>query len=274
MILRTVDSDRSAKSFFEVKMVLKKKLSENKVVLGSWITLAHPAIAEIIAKAGFDWVAVDLEHSTITIREAEELIRVIDLCGVTPLVRLTANDPNQIKRVLDAGAKGIIVPFVNTVQDAQAAVSAVYYPPRGKRGVGLARAQGYGTNFEPYLSWMKDGGPVIIAMIEHIEAVKNMEAILSVDGIDGYFIGPYDLSSSMGLAGQFENRDVKAAIATVKSVGEKMKKPGGIHVVEPDPEQLLARRQEGFTFLAYSLDTRILTVSCHSALLKMKEESK
>ena len=90
---------------------LKRRINEGESVIGSWITLAHPSIAEIMARSGFDWLAVDLEHSVITIREAEELIRVIDLCGVSPLVRLTSNDPDQIKRVMDAGAHGVIVPM-------------------------------------------------------------------------------------------------------------------------------------------------------------------
>ena len=103
---------------------LKAELNASRQTIGSWITLAHPAIAEIMAKAGFDWLAVDLEHSVITIREAEELIRVIDLCGVVPLVRLSANDPVEIKRVMDAGAHGVIVPMVNSVAEAERAISA------------------------------------------------------------------------------------------------------------------------------------------------------
>ena len=129
-------------------MFLKRKLSQNEITIGSWITLAHPAIAEIMACAGFDWLVVDLEHSVITIKEAEELIRVINLCGVVPLVRLSINDSVQIKRVMDAGAHGIIVPMVNNRAEADTAVAAVYYPPKGTRGVGLARAQGYCTAFQ------------------------------------------------------------------------------------------------------------------------------
>lgn len=130
---------------------LKAKIHKKEIVIGSWITLAHPAIAEIMAKAGFDWLAVDMEHSVITIREAEELIRVIDLCGVVPLVRLSANDPIQIKRVMDAGAHGVIVPMVNSVAEAKQAVSGVRDPQQGARGVGLAMARGYGASFDRYL---------------------------------------------------------------------------------------------------------------------------
>ena len=136
-------------------MRLKQRLGMRQLTIGSWITLAHPAIAEIMARSGFDWLTIDLEHSVITIREAEELIRVIELCGVAPLVRLSSNDPVQIKRVMDAGAHGIIVPMVNSAEEAQRAVDSVRYPPDGKRGVGLARAQGYGSSFEKYKGWVK-----------------------------------------------------------------------------------------------------------------------
>src|SRR5207247_1895822 len=108
----------------------------------------HPAIPEILATAGFEWLVVDLEHSVIGVREAADLIRVIDSLGLTPLVRLTSNDPNQAKRLLDAGARGVIVPMVSSAAEARRAVEAVKYPPEGRRGVGLARAQGYGTTFQ------------------------------------------------------------------------------------------------------------------------------
>src|SRR2546423_13195240 len=134
---------------------LKEKLRLGTPTLGAWITQGHPAIAEIFARAGFDWVTVDLEHSTISLDQAGELIRTIDLAGCAPLVRLTSNDPNLIKRLMDAGAHGIIVPGVNAAADAEAAVAATRYPPAGHRGVGLGRAQGYGARFHDYFAWQK-----------------------------------------------------------------------------------------------------------------------
>jgi 2-keto-3-deoxy-L-rhamnonate aldolase RhmA len=235
------------------------------LTIGSWITLAHPSIAEIMAKAGFDWLAVDLEHSVITIKEAEELIRVIDLCGVVPLVRLTSNDANQIKRVMDAGAHGVIVPMVNSALDAIAAIEAVKYPPIGKRGVGLARAQNYGETFSDYWSWQETSSMVIV-QIEHIEAVKNLEKILSVEGVDGYIIGPYDLSASMGIPGQFEHVDFKKAMAEIKKVANKLEAVGGIHIIEPNPDELSQKISEGYKFIAYSLDIRMLADACINGL--------
>lgn len=250
---------------------LKNKLKRNQLSIGSWITLAHPAIAEIMADAGFDWLVVDLEHSVLTIREAEELIRIIELKGVTPLVRLTSLDENQIKRVMDAGAHGIIVPMVNTAVEATNAVASVKYPPVGKRSIGLARAQGYGTTFQKYREWL-DNKAVVIVQVEHIDAVNNLEDILKVPSIDGYFIGPYDLSASMGLPGQFDHPDMVAAIERIRQVGSALGKPGGLHIVEPDIIQLEKRIKEGFKFIAYSLDTRMLDTTCRAGLAAVRRE--
>jgi len=226
-----------------------------------------------MAGAGFDWLTVDLEHSVITIREAEELIRIVALSGVCPLVRLSANDPTQIKRVMDAGAHGVIVPMVNSVSDAHRAVEAVLYPPEGKRGVGLARAQGYGRGFQPYREWLSQES-VVIVQVEHIEAVNNLEAILSVEGVDGFIVGPYDLSGSLGVPGQFAHSTMQEAMERIKSVGTASGKAFGIHVVEPDIEELRQRVDEGFNFLAYSLDIRMLDRACRSGLDAIRGEVK
>lgn len=246
---------------------IKEKLLRKDVIIGSWITLYHPGIAEIMAKAGFEWLAVDLEHSSITIREAEGLIRVIDLCGVAPLVRLSANDPVQIKRVMDAGAHGIIVPMVNSAEEALRAVKAINYPPRGSRGVGLARAQGYGHSFQKYKEWLENEA-IVIVQIEHIQAVENLETILSVDGVDGFIVGPYDLSGSLGVPGIFNHPLMQQAIEKIKLVGFKSGKVPGIHIIEPMIEQLQKHIAEGYRFIAYSLDIRMLDKACRDALLQ------
>ena len=160
-----------------------------------------------MAKAGFDWLAIDLEHSVITIREAEELIRIIDLAGVVPLVRLTSN-PDQVKRVLDAGAHGVIVPMVMNARDAELAVSSVKYPRTGSRSIGIARAQGYGACFDEYFEWQSNN-TLVIVQIEHIDAVSNIDEIFGVDGVDGFFIGPNDLSGSMGILGKHIAKNIK-----------------------------------------------------------------
>lgn len=248
---------------------LKSRIASGDTTIGCWITLAHPAIAEIMARAGFDWLAVDLEHSVITIREAEELIRVIGLCGAAPLVRLSANDPVQIKRVMDAGAHGIIVPMVKSADDARAAVAAMQYPPTGYRGVGLARAQGYGTSFPSYSDWLPEQA-VCIVQVEHRDAVDDLENILAVDGVDGFIVGPYDLSGSYGVPGAFDDPRMVDALKRVREVSARVGARSGIHVIEPDPDELAARVAEGYTFVAYSLDIRMLDASCRAGLRRLR----
>lgn len=248
---------------------LKATLKNGTVTIGSWISFAHPAVAEIMADAGFDWLTVDMEHSVITIREAEELIRVISLKGCTPLVRLTSNDPNQIKRVMDAGAHGVIVPMVNSREQAEAAVKAVKYPPVGTRGVGLARAQKYGAGFDGYLQWLNDES-VVIAQIEHIDAINNLEAILGTNGIDGTIIGPYDLSASMGKPGRFDDNDVKSAIERYEAISRKMNKPLGYHVVPADHSLVRQRIEKGYSFVAFSTDFLFLGEKCRNELAGLR----
>ncbi len=250
--------------------LIKKNLMQSKFSLGSWITLAHPAIAEIMAKAGFEWLVIDLEHSVITIREAEELIRIIELCGVKPYVRLTANDSNQIKRVLDAGAQGIIVPMIKSVEDVKKAADAMFYPPKGTRGVGLARAQSYGPKFEDYLK--KHLELDLIVQIEHIEAVNQLEEILSFPKLTGFIVGPYDLSGSMGVPGNFLDLHFQAALEKIKLVSQKYPKvKRGIHLVEPNLVQLEKMLSDGYDFIAYSVDFRILDVGVKSAVELIQE---
>ncbi|HRC26032.1 MAG TPA: aldolase/citrate lyase family protein [Alphaproteobacteria bacterium] len=254
------------------KTSLKDKLAAHTLVLGGWVMIGHPASAEIMARAGFDWVCIDLEHTATDIETVENLIRAIEIGGAAPLVRLTNNDPNLIKRVTDSGAAGIIVPMVETPLQAQAAVDALYYPPRGKRGVGLARAQKYGAGFDSYKTWL-DTQVVCIVQIEHIDAVRNAQAILSVPGVDGYMLGPYDLSASMGLPGQVDHPDVLTAIDQVRKTAKAMGKPGGIHVVEPDPARLRSAIDKGFTFIAYGIDTRIIDMACRAGLSSTRGDS-
>ena len=246
-----------------------KKLLD-RLSIGSWITLGHPAIAEIMATAGFDWLAVDLEHSAINIGQAEELIRTIDLKGTPALVRLSSNNAEQIKRVMDSGAQGVIVPMVKSSAEAAAAVEAPKYPPVGTRSVGLARAQGYGTRFAEYFQWQQENS-VVIVQIEHILAVDNLEDILSVEGVDGYIVGPYDLSGSLGDPGNFASEEFLSAMDEIRRVSKRLGVPGGVHIVEPDPNSLRECIEEGNKFIAYSVDTRILDIGCRAGLNQVEE---
>lgn len=252
------------------KETLKDKLKTNKVTIGSWLTLTEPSIAEIMANAGFDWLTVDMEHSAITIYQTQQLVRIIELSGVAPLVRVGGNNPNIIKRVMDAGAHGVIVPMVNSKVDAEKAVQAVKYPPIGTRGVGLARAQGYGFEFEKYKDWVKNES-VVIVQIEHIKAVENLDDILSVPGIDGFIVGPYDLSGSMGFPGEFEHPVVVKALKLLSEKAKKYSVVPGFHVIPPDAGKVLEKINEGYKFVAFSLDTLFLGGKCRGEIKKLRE---
>ena len=255
----------------EQQITLNESLANNEITIGSWITLGHPAIAEIMVKSGFDWLTVDMEHSAITLTQAQELIRVIELCGCIPLVRVGHNDPNLIKRVMDAGAHGIIVPNVNTTEEAKRAVNAVKYPPIGTRGVGLARAQGYGFDFEKYKEWVSTES-VIIVQIEHIKAIDNLKDILTTPGVNGFIVGPYDLSASVNAPGQFENPEVLDALEKIIKVSKELEVPAGFHVIPPEPEAILEKIKDGYTFLAFSLDTILLGEICRRGLSSIRKE--
>lgn len=246
-------------------MSLKESLENRKLTIGSWLSLGVPAVAEIMAEAGFEWLVIDLEHTPVTLREAEDLIRTIDLKGLSALVRVSSNDPVQIKRVLDSGAHGVIVPSVNSTKEAHAAVQATRYPPGGSRGVGLGRAQAYGPGFDEYLERCKDG-LVVIAQIEHVAAVEDLPGILAVPGINGTIIGPYDLSGSVGRPGDLQHPDVIELLDRYEQVSRAANKPMGYHVIASTAEALLQKVRAGYTFLAFSTDFLFLGDGCRREL--------
>jgi len=247
------------------KYKLKYKLNEGKLTFGSWVTIGNPIVAEIMARTGFEWLTIDMEHSAITLDIAQNLIRTIEFNDCIPLVRVRENNPYIIKQVMDAGAHGIIVPMVNSKKDAEAAVKAVRYPPRGFRGVGLARAQDYGFDFDGYKKWLEEES-IIIVQIEHIDAVKNLKEILSTEGVDGFIVGPYDISGSLGEPGNFENPNFKKCIEEIMVVSKDFKKPAGFHVIPPDAKEVEKIIKLGYRFIAISLDTLFLGTLCKKVI--------
>ena len=248
-----------------MKQSFRSRMKGGDALIGSWLTIGSGTTAEIMAQSGFDWLAIDMEHSVIELATAQEMIRIVDLHGVTPLVRVGHNQPNLIKRVMDAGSTGVIVPMVNSVAEAEQAVASVKYPPQGFRGVGLARAQQYGFGFSEYQDWNRDNS-VVVVQIEHIDAVNNLEAILNVPGVDGFIVGPYDLSGSLGVPGEFDNPDVKAALNEIQRVADKSDVAGGFHVVQPEPETLNDKLENGYRLLAYGLDSLFLGLGARNAV--------
>jgi 2-keto-3-deoxy-L-rhamnonate aldolase RhmA len=249
---------------------LRSNLKKSKVTFGSWITMADPMVSEILCQAGFDWLAVDMEHSALTLPQTQDHVRIIQLSGLPALVRVEENNPNIIKRVMDTGADGVIVPMVNSRAEAEKAVNAVRYPPVGTRGVGLARAQGYGLNFPEYKKSV--GKKLVIIQIEHIKAVENLEDILTVPGIDAFLVGPYDLSGSLGLPGQFDHPKVSAALKRIMKVAKQLNMPAGFHVIPPETGMVQKKIKEGFTFIGYSIDMIFLKTFTQNQLKALKRK--
>lgn len=246
---------------------IKTRLKEGKVSIGTWLTMAHLSVAEIMADADYDWVMIETEHTSIDVSEVMGLIMAVEGRGAIPLVRLAGIDPIQAKAVMDAGAAGVMIPMVNNKADAEAAVNAVKYPPMGERGAcGAQRGQGYGFGYDNYIDYVRQANEnnLLMIQIEHIDAVNAIDDILSVPGIDGTFIGPYDLSMSMGLPGQLDHKDVQSAKRCVLEATRGKGLAAGIHIVHPgtaigEMEQSISL---GYQFIALGTDILFMANAC------------
>ncbi|MBP7142055.1 MAG: hypothetical protein KBA71_09115, partial [Opitutaceae bacterium] len=248
---------------------LRKQLREGRTVIGSWLNSGSPMLAELMASCGFDFLCVDAEHSAVDLPEVQRLFQAIrsgnPACG--SLVRLHGVDYAWVKRFLDAGADGVIAPLVRTVEETRLLVQACKYPPEGLRGVGFCRANGYGLRVEEEL--VRANEEVLVAVqIEHIDAVAAIDGILAVPGIDAVFIGPYDLTASMGIPAQFSHPDYLAARAKILSACARNGIVPGIHAVPSDPDAAEKLMREGYRFIAYSLDITMIATACRTALAR------
>ena len=250
-------------------MNLKQKLLNREQTIGSWLTIPHTSVVEILASAGFEWLTIDIEHTSISMSQCFELIAAIQGNGMKALVRVSKNEEVVIKKVLDAGADGIIVPMVKNRKEALQALDYAYYPPRGKRGVGLTRAQKYGIGFDKYKQDLNDN-LVVIAQIEHFEAVKNIEEIITTDGIDGVIVGPYDLSGSMGIPGEYGKPKVQQALLEVEETCKRLNKTLGFHVIQSDASFTQEKIDKGYNLLAFSLDFFFLGDKAREEMKKLK----
>ena len=215
---------------------LKYALNNNEVTLGTWVQIPHSSVIEIIAhncNNKLDWICIDMEHGSIDIESMTNLIRTIEKFDIVPVVRIPKNDYIWIHRVLDAGAKGLVIPMILNESEASEAVSEALYPPMGKRSFGYSRANLYGADFDNYVKNANDEISIII-QVEHINAINNLDSILDIEGIDGTFIGPYDLTGSMGNPGYFDNVEYNDALAFYDDKSKEYNIPTGIHIVRPD----------------------------------------
>ena len=235
----------------------RQRLLNGQRLIGGWIQVIHPTAAEIIGRAGFDWVAIDCEHTEATMDQLAQLVRVLERYPTVPMARVRENSTLNIRQALDLGIGGVIVPLVHDRTAAEAAVAAAKYPPKGIRGFAFQRANAFGLDFAEYVARANEDVSVV-AMIESRQGVENVREILSVDGIDGVFMGPYDLSGSYGLPGRVDDPVVTGAIERVITAAQDVGKSVGLHQVNPDPAKIKACLERGLNFLAVGMDTVFL----------------
>lgn len=254
-------------------MQLRERVKSGQLVVGSWINTASPCAAELMATAGFDFLTVDVEHSAVDLPRTQALFQAIRAGNpaCAPLVRLAGNVYSETKRFLDAGAAGVIAPFINSREQAEELVRSVKYPPMGMRGVGFCRANDYGLHLQQAVASANDQTFVCI-QIEHADALPQLDAILSVKAVDAVMIGPYDLSASMGITAQFDHPEMVSATRRVLEACQKHGVAPGIHVVQPNPGEAVARYHEGYRFIAYSLDITMLLNSCVEGLNAIRKQ--
>lgn len=254
-----------------MKNRLRKALLARELSFGTWLQIGHPASAEILARAGFDWVCVDLEHGGIDIETMTDIFRALDAGGCVPVARLPMNDPIWIHRALDAGAKGLVIPMVKTAEEAEKAVREAKYPPFGVRGFGLCRANTYGVDFSAYAAQANEEIAMIL-QIEHIDAIENLDGILEVDGVDCLFIGPVDLSGSMGIVGKLHHPDMAAVLEKFRDACRKHGAAAGTYIVTPDEISIRTAIDEGYTLLGLGIDSGYLFEGAKRALEIVRKE--
>jgi 2-dehydro-3-deoxyglucarate aldolase len=245
----------------------RARLRRREKLLGTMVTLANAASAEVLASLGFDWLFVDAEHGPIETRELNEILQAVGDKAAC-IVRVPEAAEVPIKKALDLGAHGIIVPQVNTAEQAANIVRWSRYAPEGARGVGLARAQGYGLKFREYLS-AANREIAVIVQAEHVRAVENIDAIVRVPGVDAVLLGPYDLSASLGRMGQIDHPDVVAAIDRVTAACRAVEMPLGYFGVTAAAVRPYVER--GYSLIVAGVDTLYLANGAKTLLAELRD---
>ena len=235
---------------------LRHKLEEGGYSTGTWMQLPCADIAEILSSGPFDWVAVDWEHGSFDIETLSGIFRAVEINDCLPFVRLPRADEAYCKWALDAGAVGLIIPMIRSVEEVRKAISWSAWPESGARGVGFSRANLYGADFDAYKTLAS--APFIVPIIENTDALSSLRDIAQIPGVDALFVGPYDLSASLGCMGDFDNKSFVSAMESISTTCRDLNKPFGVHVVNADPKELLSVQKMSYRFNAYSMDTVML----------------
>ena len=251
----------------------KDKMRDGQLCVGTDITFSDPAVGELLADVGYDFVWIDMEHNPLSLSDVAGHIMAVRGSGTAALVRVPWNDPILMKPILELAPAGIILPMVNTAEEAESAVKACKYPPNGARGFGPRRGNRYGNvDLATYIK-EADKQTMVLIQIEHIEGVQNLDAIVATPGLDGICIGPMDLSASMGLLGQLEHPDVVAAIDTI---AEKMRASDLFFGISCGylGEAAAGWLEKGVQWISYSTDVEIMCSNSRRNLAEIKETHK
>lgn len=236
---------------------LKRTFKEGGVAIGSFVTCESPDMVEIMALGGFDFIIIDTEHGSLSVETTKGLVRAAEYRGITPITRVTENSDTKILRALDVGAHGVQVPQVNTAEDAEKAVRAAKYFPDGNRGIALTRAADYGNigAFEHFKKANEE--TMVVVHCENIEGFNNLENIVELPGVDVIFLGPFDMSQSLGIPGQLDHPKIQEISEKVIEITRKAGKTAGIFVTTA--EQAKMRAEQGFQYIALQMfDTFVL----------------
>ncbi len=240
-------------------------LRGGRMLLGALVSVRSAEVAEALALCGFDWLFVDMEHSLIDVAAMQGMVQAV--AGRAFVVsRLPGHAPEHFKKALDTGCDGVIVPMVNSAAEARAAVLAAKYPPLGARSAGMGRAQGYGAYFGAYTQTANERTALIV-QVEHKDAVAGIEGILAVEGVDGVFLGPYDLSGSMGMLGQVGHPEVVAAMDTVRAACKAKGMPLGIFCATV--EQAAVEIERGATLVVAGTDLGMMMGAARAGLERL-----
>lgn len=247
---------------------VKERLQQGLPTVGTWINIPEPAVAEILSAYGMDWLVIDTEHGPMDWQTVENLLRAMKGTEVVPLIRVAGNDPFLIKKALDRGAMGVLVPMINSAEEARSAVAAAKYPPEGFRGMAGTRASRYGLDMEAYVeNWNRD--VLVVIQVETRAGLENVAAIAAVPGVDVLFVGPNDLSASLGIFRQYDHPVFQDAVRRIRDAARE-------HGVAPgymgrDAASVLAKVEEGFTFIAAGTDVGLLKEAASSTYRAIRQ---
>ena len=231
--------------------LLKTQIASGNTCIGGWHTVRSPEVTEALASIGFDWIALDMEHGSFSVGDAENAFVACERHGCVPMVRLPEADPILARRLLDSGAHGFLIPYTEDADSFAEFASHCFFPPKGRRGLSLERFNAWGDDFDETL---REFEPVLVPMIESEKGVANAAEIAALGCVDALFFGPYDLSADLGAPGDFNSEQFLAARDAVKTAARENGKAVGGHQVATDPDALAQLIEEGFSFLAYGTD--------------------